>query len=81
MTRKVKRIYNIYEVVDLNGEKYIVTKVMPLGAMELEPLEDFIQRNTYMDINGERLTVEEYIDKEYEKLLAGTRVNRFKFDK
>ena len=55
-------MYKIGDIIEINSRKWVVTAFThPPTIYELEPLENVLAKNTYIEIDGEHILIADYI--------------------
>lgn len=64
----MKRTYNVNDIIDVDGEKHIVMTVFG-SEIETMPLRKWVEKYRIININGEYMSIEEFIDREVYTIL------------
>lgn len=65
------KMYSVGDIIDRKGDKYVVASIT-LGyenEIEVISLREFIERNQYVLIDGEYITIYDYVTEQMDKYL------------
>ena len=66
------RKHMVYDVIEKDGEKHIVIHVTNGNEIETMPIRKFVEKSRVINVDGEYMTIHDYLNEEVEKILEST---------